>query len=74
MQSLDIIEKKMDKEIRPSRSGNHRSHDERGRKTSVGIHHYHSPRHSTKRADISPSPSPIRKYKKRSRWMSYKGK
>jgi hypothetical protein len=35
MQSLDIIEKKMDKEIESSRSRSHRSHDERRKTRSV---------------------------------------
>jgi hypothetical protein len=66
MQSLDIIEKKMDKETESSRSGSHRSHDERRRTRSVGRNHHHSPRHSTRREHSSSSPSPVRKHKKRS--------
>jgi hypothetical protein len=66
MQILDRIEKNMGKETESSRSGSHRSHDERGRTRSVGRHHHHSPRHSTKRAHRSSSPSPVRKHKKRS--------
>jgi hypothetical protein len=66
MQSLDIIEKKMDKENDSSKSGSHRSHDERRRTRSVGRHHHHSPRHSTRRAHSSSSPSPVRKHKRRS--------
>jgi hypothetical protein len=66
MQSLDIIEKKMDKETESSKSGSHRSHDERRRTRSVGRHHHHSPRHSTRREHSSSSPSPVRKHKKRS--------
>jgi hypothetical protein len=66
MQNLDIIEKKMDKETESSKSGSHRSHDERRRTISVGRHHHHSPRHSTRRAHSSSSPFPVRKHKKRS--------
>jgi hypothetical protein len=66
MQSLDIIEKKMDKETESSRSGSHKSHDKRRRTRSVGRHHHHSPRHSTRRAHNSSSPSPVRKHKKKS--------
>jgi hypothetical protein len=47
MQSLDKIEKKMDKENDSSKSGSHRSHDERRRTKSVGKHHHHSPRNSS---------------------------
>jgi hypothetical protein len=64
---LEIIEKKMDKENDSSKSGSDRSHDERRRTRSVGRHHHHSPRNSTKRAHGSSSPSPIRKHKRRSR-------
>jgi hypothetical protein len=40
MQSLDIIENKMDKETKSSRSRSHRSHDEKRREErSVGRHH-----------------------------------
>jgi hypothetical protein len=66
MQILDIIEKKMDKETNSSRSRGHKSHDKRRRTRSVGKHHHHSPRHSTKRTHKSSSPSPVRKHKKRS--------
>jgi hypothetical protein len=53
MQSLNRIEKKMDKQTESSRSGSYRSHDKRGRSVhnrSVGRQHHHSPRHSTRRA------------------------
>jgi hypothetical protein len=66
MQSLDIIEKKMDKETESRKSGSHKSHDERRRTRSVGRHHHHSPRNSTRRAHNSSSPSPVRKHKRRS--------
>jgi hypothetical protein len=65
MQSLDKIEKKMDKDNDSNKSGSHRSHDERRIKISVGIHHHHSLSHSTRRVDNSSSPSPIKKYKRR---------
>jgi hypothetical protein len=66
MQSLERIEKKMDKETESRKSGSHRSHDERRRTKSVGRHHHHSPRNSTRRTHSSSSPSPVRKHKKKS--------
>jgi hypothetical protein len=66
MQSLDIIEKNMDKESESVKSGSHRSHDERRRKISLNMHHHHFPRHSTRREHISSSLSPVRKHKRRS--------
>jgi hypothetical protein len=66
MQSLGRIENKMDKENDSCKSGSHRSHDERRRERSVGRHHHHSPRHCTRRAHSSSSPSPVKKHKRRS--------
>ena len=46
MQSLERIEKKMDKDIESSRSRSRRSHDEKRREIrSVDRHHHHSPKH-----------------------------
>jgi hypothetical protein len=66
MQSLNIIENKLDKESGSSKSGSHRSPDEKRRTRSVSRHHHHSPRHSNRRTHSSSSPSPVRKHKKRS--------
>jgi hypothetical protein len=66
LQSLDIIEKKMDKETESRKSRRHRSHDERRKTRSVDRHHHHSPRHSAGRAHSSSSPYPIMKHKRRS--------
>jgi hypothetical protein len=74
MQSLDIIEKKMDKEIESSKSRSHRSHDERRRKRSVDRHHHHSPRHSARRAHSSSSPSLSGSIRGGLGWMSYREK
>jgi hypothetical protein len=74
MQSLDIIEKKMDKENDSSKSGSHGSHDERRRTRSVGRHHHHSPRNSTRRAHSSSIPSPVRNIRGGLGWMSYREK
>jgi hypothetical protein len=65
MQSLDIIENKLDKENGSSKSGSHRSTEEKGRSRSVSRHHHHSQRHSNRRTHISSSTSPVRKHHKR---------
>ena len=65
MQSLDKIEKKMDKKTESSKSRSHRSHGERREIQSVGRKHHHSPKHSFRKARSSPSPSPVRKHKRR---------
>ena len=63
MQSLNIIEKKLDKESGSSKYGSHRPNDELRKARSASRHHQHSPRHSNKRARSSSSPSPVRKHK-----------
>jgi hypothetical protein len=51
MQSLEKIEKKMNKETETSRSRSCQSHDEKRREArSVGRNHPHSPRHSFRKA------------------------
>ena len=64
MQSLNIIENKLDKESGTSKSGSHMSLDEKRRTRSVSRHHHHSPRHSIKREHIISSPSLVRKNKR----------
>jgi hypothetical protein len=63
MQSLNKIEKKLDKESGSSKSGSHGSPDGKIRARSVSRHHHHSPRHSNKSAHSSSSPSSVRKHK-----------
>ena len=63
MQSLNIIEKKLDKESGSSKSGSHKPSDEKRKERSVSRHHHHSPRNSNKRAGSSSIPSPIRRHK-----------
>ena len=59
MQSLDIIEKKMNKDTETSRSRSRRSHDEKRREErSAG-------KHSFRKARSSSSPSSVRKHKRR---------
>jgi hypothetical protein len=52
LQSLDRIEKKMDKETESSKSKSHRSHAKRRESRSVDRHHHHSPRHSVRREQV----------------------
>ena len=66
MQSLNIIENKLDKESGSRKSGSHRSPDEKRRTRSVSRHHHHSLRHSNKRSHKISSPSPVINHKKRS--------
>jgi hypothetical protein len=64
MQSLNIIEKKLDRESGSSKSRSHRPPGEKIRTRSVRRHHHHSPRHSNKKENRSSSPSPVRKHKR----------
>jgi hypothetical protein len=64
----------MDKETESSKSRGHRSHDERRKIRSVGMHHHHSPRHSVGRARNSSNPSPIKKHKRRYQVDELQGK
>jgi hypothetical protein len=63
MQSLEIIEKKWNKESESNKSGSHGSHDEEIRERSCNIHHQHSQRNSKRRPHSSSSPSPTRKHR-----------
>jgi hypothetical protein len=66
MQSLEIIEKKMDKEIESSRSRSRRSSDDKRREArGVDRKHHHSPKHLFRKVHSSSSPSPDRKNKRR---------
>jgi hypothetical protein len=67
MQSLDIIENKMDKEIESSKSRIHRSHDERRKTRSVDRNHHHSPKHSFRKVHSKSIPFPVKKHKRRTR-------
>ena len=64
MQSLNRIEKKVDKESGSSKSRSHRPPDEKRRTRSVSRHHHNSPKNSNKIAHNSLSPSPFRKHKR----------
>jgi hypothetical protein len=62
IQSLERIENKLDKKSDSSKSGSHRSPDEKRKSKSVGRHYHHSQGHSKRRAHNSSSPSPTRKH------------
>jgi hypothetical protein len=66
LQSLDIIQKKMDKNVESSKSRRHISRDERRKERSVDMYHHHSLRNSTGRAHSSSIPSHVRNNKRRS--------
>jgi hypothetical protein len=66
MQSLDMIENKLDKENGSSKSGSHRYPREKGRSRSASRHHHRFQRHSNRRTPNNSSSSPIRKHQKRS--------
>jgi hypothetical protein len=64
LESLNRIEKKLDKESGSRKSGSHKSPDGKRRTRSVSKNHHHSPRHSNKRSHSSSSPSPVRNHKR----------
>jgi hypothetical protein len=64
IQSLERIEKKLDKESGSNKSGSHRFPDEERRSRSGSRHHQHSQKHSHKRVHCSSSPSPVRKHRR----------
>jgi hypothetical protein len=64
MQSLERIEKKLDKESGSNKSENHGTPDEERRGRSGSRHHQHSRRHSKRRPHNSSSPSPTRKHRR----------
>jgi hypothetical protein len=64
LEGFNRIEKKLDKESGSSKSGSHKTSDEKRKARSVSRHHHHSQRHSNKRAVSSSSPSPVRRHNK----------
>ena len=61
IQSLERIERKLDKESDSSISGSHRFPDEKRKSKIVGRHHHHSQGHSKRKEHSSSSSSPTRK-------------
>ena len=64
MQSLEIIEKKLDKESGSNKSRSNGSHNEERRETSGNRYHHHFQRHSKRRPHNSSSPSPTRNHRR----------
>jgi hypothetical protein len=64
LQSLNIIEKKLEKESDSSKFGSYKSSDEKKKSGSVSRHHHHSSNHSNKRACSIIIPSPVRQHKR----------
>jgi hypothetical protein len=64
MQSLNIIEKNLDRESGSRKYGSHMPPDENRRTRSVRRHHHHSSRNSNKKENINSSPSSVRKHKR----------
>jgi hypothetical protein len=64
MQSLERIEKKLDKESDSSKTGSRKNPERKRRSRSISRHHHHSPKHSNKEAHSSSSPSPTRKHRR----------
>jgi hypothetical protein len=62
MKSLEIIEKKLDKERDSRKIGSHQTSEGRISR-SVGRHHHHSQGFSKRRAHSSSSPSPTKKHR-----------
>jgi hypothetical protein len=72
MQSLEIIERKLDKESDSSKTRSLKNLEKKRRSRSISMHHRHSLKHSNKEAHSSSSPSPTKKHR-RSRVDELKG-
>jgi hypothetical protein len=64
IQSLEIIENKLDKESGSNKLGSHGTPEKKGRSRSGSIHHHHSQKNSHRLSQSSSSPSPIKKHKR----------
>jgi hypothetical protein len=64
MKILDEIENKLDKESVSSKSGNHKTPEEKEISRSGSRHHHHSQKNSHRRSHSSPIPSPVRKHRR----------
>ena len=62
LKSLEIIENKLEKESDSSKIESRRTPEREIRSRSVSRHHRRSPKHSSKEAHTSSSPSPTRKH------------
>jgi hypothetical protein len=64
MQSLERIERKLDKESDSRKTGSRKNPERKIRLRSVSRHHHHSLKHSNKEAQSSSSPPPTRKHRR----------
>ena len=64
MQSLERIEKKLDKESELSKTRSHKTPEKGRRSRSIGKHHHHSQGRSKRRAHSSSSPYPTRNHRR----------
>jgi hypothetical protein len=64
LEGLNIIENKLVKENGSSKSGSHKTLEEKRKEKSASRHHHHSQRHSNKRAGKNLSLSLVRRYKR----------
>jgi hypothetical protein len=62
LKSLERIEKKLEKESDSSKTESRRTPERKRRSRSVSRHRRHSPKHSSREAHSSSSPSPTRKH------------
>jgi hypothetical protein len=63
LKSLERIERKLKKESDTSKTRSHRTPERKSRSRSVNRHCCRSPKHSSREAHSSSSPSPTRKHK-----------
>jgi hypothetical protein len=64
LKSLERIERKLEKESDTSKTGSHRTSERKRRSRSGSRHRRHSPKHSSKEAHSSSSPSPTKKHQR----------
>jgi hypothetical protein len=64
IRSLDRIEKKLERECDTRKTGSCRTPERKRGSRSVRRYHHHSPKHPSKEAPSSSSPSPTRKHRR----------
>jgi hypothetical protein len=64
LKSLERIERKLEKESDSRKTESRRTPERKRRSRSVSRHHHHSPKHSSREAHNSSSPSPTRKHRR----------
>jgi hypothetical protein len=63
LKNLERIERKLEKRSGSSKIESRRTPERRRRSRSVSRHHHYSPKHSSREAHSSSSPSPTRKHR-----------